>query len=111
MGSARHFSKAGKKQAAQWRTQVEQERQAEYVRDFRQQKNPSSEDSAPGGQIDDTFGVQDKKDQFGNLYRPYIESLYKESEIQTKDMDLQQIMMQLNKKVIDYDKVYSFMTR
>ena len=55
--------------------------------------------------------MEENEQKYGNLYRPYIESLYKESEIQTKDMDLQQIMMQLNKKTIDYDKVYSFMTR
>ena len=49
--------------------------------------------------------------EFDNLYRPFLESLYKEDEIQSNEMDLQLMMGQLNKQVLDYDKIFKFMQK
>ena len=43
---------------------------------------------------------------FRSLYRPYLESLYKDDELKSNDMDLQGVMAQLQKKEINYDKVH-----
>lgn len=40
-----------------------------------------------------------------------MEYLYGDKEVKSRDMDLQLLMGELNKDVIDYDKVYRFMTR
>ena len=37
-----------------------------------------------------------------------MESLYKENEIKSKDLDLDQIVARLNQKEIDYDKAFAF---
>ena len=44
------------------------------------------------------------------MYRPFLDSLYKDKEIVSRDLDLSQIMGQLNQKEINYDKVFSFVT-
>ena len=40
------------------------------------------------------------------LYRPYLESLYKDDELKSNDMDLQGAMSQLQQKELNYDKVH-----
>lgn len=49
--------------------------------------------------------------EFDNLYRPYLETLYKEDEITSNDMDVQKMLSQLNQKEINYDKVFAFVTK
>jgi len=52
-----------------------------------------------------------KESKYGNLYRPFLEALYKDEEIESNEMDLQQMMSQLNKEKLDYDKVFTFMRK
>ena len=46
-----------------------------------------------------------------DLYRPFLETLYKDEEIVSNEQDISQMLGQLGKKTIDYDKVFSFMTK
>lgn len=46
-----------------------------------------------------------------NLYRPYLESVYKDDEIKSNDNDLMGLMGLMQKQHLNYDKINKFMTK
>ena len=49
-----------------------------------------------------------EQQSLGSFLRPYLENLIKGKEIKSDDLDIVKLTQILNKKEIDYDKLYSF---